>query len=290
MFSTFTDTQKGIFLSLIGFTAYAFADASAKWLTIHYSVLQVIAWTYFCALIFCIVCAPWLGGIKCTLQTKKLKIHIARGLCNVLLAIFAVLSFSKLPLTSVYTIFFLAPFVITLLAIPLYKEHVDKKHWLVITLGFCGVLVAFPPGPAIFNPWVLMAFAATFFIAILGLLARPLGKDETILSLCFYPSLANTLVLLPFTLQDMTMPPLSHLAVFMLTGIMITLGLSCVAHAFRTARHAVVAPLHYTQIVWGIVIGYVLFGDIPALQMLLGAAIIIGSGIYLIETERRNGQ
>lgn len=127
-----------------------------------------------------------------------------------------------------------------------------------------------------------------FFVSALNLLARPLDAHETILSLAFYPNLINTLVLVPLTLVDPVIPPLSHLVLFVLTGAMLTLGLVGVASSFRYARHAVAAPLHYSQIVWGVAIGYAVFGDVPDLRTLIGAGIIIASGIYLIESERRS--
>ncbi|MCB1651983.1 MAG: DMT family transporter [Alphaproteobacteria bacterium] len=272
----------------MGFSAYCVSDAGAKWLAQYYPIMQIVAWTYFCALILCLLFAPWLGGMKRTLQTKKLKIHIARGFFNMGVALCAVLTFSHMPITSAYTIFFLAPLVVTILAIPVYKEHVSLKHWLVIAAGFSGVLIAFPPGPAFFNPWILAAFATMFFVSALNLLARPLDAHETILSLAFYPNLINTLVLVPLTLVDPVIPPLSHLVLFVLTGAMLTLGLVGVASSFRYARHAVAAPLHYSQIVWGVAIGYAVFGDVPDLRTLIGAGIIIASGIYLIESERRS--
>ncbi|MCB1721906.1 MAG: DMT family transporter [Rhodospirillales bacterium] len=274
---------------MMGFSAYTVADACVKWLSTYYPIIEIVALTYCFSLIFCMIVSPWLGGLKRTVQTKRLKIHIARGFTNIGVAVCAILALSHMPITSAYTIFFMAPFIVTLLALPLYKEHVPWQNWLVIALGFTGVLIAFPPGPALFDPWVLAAFGTTLCVAALNLLARPLGPDETILSLSFYPNIINVLCLGPLALLVFVAPSPQHLLIFALTGVMLTLGLIGVASGFRLARHAVAAPVHYIQIVWGSLIGYFIFGDVPSWQMLLGAGIIILSGFYLIETERRNG-
>ncbi|MCB1784260.1 MAG: DMT family transporter [Alphaproteobacteria bacterium] len=287
MLSAFTDTQKGIFFSFAGFSIYAISDASAKWLTAFYTPFEVVAWMYLFSLVFCILCAPILGGFPKTLRTTKLKFHLGRSVSNLVLAVFAVMGFSHLSLAAAYTIFFLAPFLITILAVPLYQEHVEKKNWLVIAAGFSGVLIAFPPGADLFNPWVLVTFIAMLCVAALGLLARPLGREETLLSLSFYPNLINTVVLLPPVLMTGHIPSWPHLVLFMISGACLTLGLSFVANSYRLARFSVVAPFHYSQIIWGLLFGYIIFGDKPEIQMLVGAAIIIGSGIYLIESERR---
>lgn len=287
MLSAFTDTQKGIFFSLAGFTIYAISDTSAKWLTAYYSPFEIVAWMYLFSLIFCVLCSPFLGGFQKTIRTKKIKLHLARSFSNLLLAIFAVLTFSHLSLAASYTIFFLAPFLITAFAVPLFKEHVSRKNWGAIAIGFSGVLLAFPPGGGLFDPWILAALATTLCVAALGLLARPLGRDETLLSLSLYPNLLCTIVLLPPVLLEGQIPPWPHLLLFMMSGACITMGLSFVAHSYRIARFSIVAPFHYSQIIWGILFGYFIFGDKPELQMLLGAGVIIGSGIYLIESERR---
>ncbi|MCB9982518.1 MAG: DMT family transporter [Rhodospirillales bacterium] len=289
MFNHLGNTAKGILLALMGFSAYTVGDACVKWLSAYYPVIEIVAITYCFSLVLCVVASPWLGGLRRTLQTKRFKIHIARGFTNMGVAVFAILALSHMPITSAYTIFFMAPFIVTLLALPLYKEHVPWQNWLVIALGFTGVLIAFPPGPALFDPWVLAAFGTALCVAALNLLARPLGPEETILSLPFYPSLINVLCLGPLALYVFVMPSAQHLLIFALAGVMLTLGLIGVASGFRLVRHAVAAPIHYIQIVWGCLIGYFIFGDVPSLQVLIGAGVIIASGVYLIETERPNG-
>ena len=287
MLSGLSPAQKGIFLAIAGFSAFAVSDTCAKWLSQTYSIEAAIAYISLFSVLCGVLASPLLGGLGRTIGTKKKHIHLGRAVSNVFIAFFVVQAFAHLPLTTVYTILFLAPFIVTLLAIPVHGEKVSPRHWLVIAAGFSGILVAFPPGTGSYNLWVLSAFAATFFIATLGLLARKLGPDETVLSLSLYPSSLAALVFLSMALWQGAYPSLSDLPIFMLGGIMVTMGLSCIGHAFRISRYAVVSPFNYLQMIWALIFGALLFRDAPESNMLLGAAIIIGSGLALIFAERR---
>ncbi|MCB1839818.1 MAG: DMT family transporter [Alphaproteobacteria bacterium] len=287
MLSGLSPTQKGIFLAVCGFTAFSVSDTTSKWLSLSYPIFTVIGYMSLFSVLSGLVLSPFLGGLMKTLSTKKLKFHAGRGISNTCIAYLVVQSFAHLPLATAYTVLFLTPFLITMLAIPIYGERVRVKHWLIIALGFSGILVAFPPGFSDFNPWAAAAFAATFFIATLGLLARKLGPEETVLSLSFYPSLFATLVFLPLALSIGVAPSLADLPIFIMGGTMVTGGLSCIGHAFRVSRYAVVSPFNYLQMIWALIFGAVLFRDAPEANMLLGAAIIIGSGIALVMTERK---
>ena len=286
MLSALNKRQKGIFLAVIGFSAFAVSDACAKWLTGSYAEMTVIGYTYLFSFIVCLLSAPYTGGISCTLKSNKMKYHTGRAICNVFLAYFVVQAFKHLPLATVYTVLFLSPFVITILAIPFYKERVSMRNWFVIALGFSGILVAFQPGFAVIDPWIISAFLTVIFIAGMGLMARPLDEHETVLSLAFYPNLLSVIVFLPPAYASGDLPSLLHLPVFVLAGVMLTTGLICIASAFRIAPYSVVSPFNYLQMIWALIFGYLIFNEVPDAAMLVGAAMIIGSGLYLIYAEK----
>ncbi|MBK9584504.1 MAG: DMT family transporter [Alphaproteobacteria bacterium] len=287
MLSGLSTTQKGIFLAICGFSAFSVSDASCKWLAQSYSVSAVIAYTSLFSVLCGLALSPLLGGIGRTIKTPKLKFHTGRGIANVFIAFLVVNAFAHLPLATAYTVLFLTPFIVTLLAIPVHGEKVNLKSWLIIGAGFSGILVAFPPGTGGYNIWIFAAFGASFFVALLGLLARKLGPEETVLSLSFYPSLFSTLVYLPLALWGGDWPALADLPLFILAGIMVTTGLSCIASAFRIAPYAVVSPFNYLQMIWALIFGALVFADVPEAHMLLGAGIIVGSGLALVMTERK---
>lgn len=281
MLSAFSQTQKGIFYALFGFSAFVISDSCAKYLSADYPVLMVVAWMYLGSLLFGVMASPFMGGMKATLGTRKLKFHIGRGACNFGLAVSVVTAFQNLPLTSVYPVLFTAPFMVTMGAMVIYKERVAPISWGIIALGFSGVVIAFKPWTGEINPWIFSAFITAMCASGLGLLARPLDDRETLLSLSFYPNLFNVVLLLPFVMVVYGAPDLSHVLVFMLGGMALTGGITGVGNAFRHAPFAFVAPIHYTQLILVFIIGYFVFGEMPDAWMIAGSLVIAASGVML---------
>ena len=287
-FSQLNNNFKGIILAIIGFTSFAMADANAKYLTQTYEPALIVGMVAIFTSSLCLVCSPFLGGLRNTLKTKKLKFHLLRGIMNVVAALMVVFSFSKLTLAGTYTMLFVAPFVISILAIPIFKEHVSKHGWIAIITGFIGVLIVVRPGVGDFNPYLLVPLVCTFFIAGLFLSARPLDNKETLISLAFYPAFANVILITPIVLYFYGFDAFQDLPWFFFQALCVISGLTFTALAFRTAKASIVSPFLYSEIIWAIGFDYFLFHEMPSKWTLLGAAIIIASGIYLIETERRS--
>ena len=288
MLSSLNTAQKGILSALLGYTSFALADACAKWLSAYYETVHVIFWVYCSALIFGIILSPFLGGLKNTLNTKKLLIHLGRGVCAFAIAMLVVTSLRELSLAMLYTILFLAPFLTTIAAIPIYKEPVPLKNWVIIAIGFSGIIVAFRPDITEITPAVIYAFSSLFFIVALGLLSRPLAKSETLLSLSFYPSISVLFLLGTALLPEAPLPQTQHIPVFLFNGLCVVVGLGGIAHGYRIAPFSIVAPIHYTQMVIALILGYLIFSDIPNLWMMAGASIIIVSGIMLAISSQKS--
>lgn len=288
MFTHLSTTQKGIVGAFMGFTGFACADACAKWLGAYYDTNNVLFWAYLVCFLFGILMSPILGGLRETLATKKLIFHIARGFCALPIGILVVTALSNgLQLSSLYTVLFLSPFLTTVAAIPIYKESVSLKSWLIIACGFSGILVAFHDGLAGITIEIVYAFCALAFIVGLGLLARPLAHGETLLSLSFYPSLTVIVVLFIPLLPTLVIPSIEHVPVFVLNGICAALGLTGIAYGFKSAPYAIIAPIHYSQMVWALILGYGVFGDVPDFWRMVGASIIIASGIMLVFSKKQ---
>ncbi len=273
--------------ALIGFSAFVISDSCAKWLTSGYPVLQIVGWTYLFSFLFGVLFSWKMGGLKRTLKTQKIKVHVGRAVCNFGLAVSVVTAFQNLPLTSVYPILFLAPFIITILAIPIYKESVPPINWLIIAIGFSGVMIAFQPWNNSISIWVVVAFFTTLCISGLSLLARPLDEKETLLSLSFYPNILNTAVLFPYVLYQYGLPNIYEMPIFMLAGVMLTCGMTGVASACRITRYAIIAPLHYSQLVLVFTIGYFIFNERPDAWMICGSIVIALSGLTLALSDKK---
>jgi drug/metabolite transporter (DMT)-like permease len=287
MLSSLNNTQKGILYALCGFSTFVISDSCAKWLSSDYPVLQIVGWTYLFAFSFGLIFSRSMGGLRATLKTSKIKIHMARGICNFGLAVSVVTAFQHMPLTSVYPVLFLAPFIITILAIPIYKESVPRENWAIIAMGFCGVVVAFQPWTNPISIWVLVAGCTTLCIAGLSLLARPLDQKETLLSLSFYPSAVNVALIFPVILYLYGAPDILDLPIFMLAGVMLVCGMSGVASACSITRYAIIAPLHYSQLILVFAIGFLVFAERPDRWMIGGSIIIAFSGIMLALSDKK---
>lgn len=279
---------KGIFFSAFGFFCFSAGDAASKWLSASYEVLQVSFVFAVVSTIFFSALSPALGGFEQTLKTNKKIFHLARGVLNAAALPLAFYSFSQLPMTTVYTILFCFPFVVALISIPVFKDRIGVHRWAAIIVGFIGVLIAIRPGFVEMEIAMLACFALLLVVSFFHTISRALGDGETLLSLAFYPFLITAIACAPFVLTDFELPEnLFDKAIFITGGLAYGCGVFFVSLSFRFALSAVAAPFQYTQIIWGVLFGVLLFGDFPDFWTLAGAAVIIASGVYLMIRESK---
>lgn len=288
MFTTLTQIQKAMILAVIGYSGFAVSDAAVKWLTQTYPVFQSIVIIKLFAAGYLLLLSPWIGHKESVFKIESKKIHILRIMLNFLVSVMVVFSFSHMPLPSFYALVFVLPFFAILLSVWLYGEKLKWNRSVAILVGFAGVLVVIRPGVSILNPWMILPVASALLAALLFIVSRSL-ESESIFSLGFYPAFGTGLLCIPFALSGpVLIPELSDLPLFMISGAGIFTGLICVSLAFRMGPGASVSPFHYTQIIWGILFGYFIFGEFPDLLTFIGAGIIILSGLYLVQSERKS--
>lgn len=288
MFTKLSPNIQAMIIAAIGYVFFSLSDTMAKYATAIYHPLTVTAFNGLFFFLICLSLSKPLGGLKKTLQSRYKKFHAIRTVGNFFAAITVTYSISKVPLTLLYAVVFTTPFVIALIAILVFNERPSKKAWITIIAGFLGVLIVIRPGFDDFNIWALAILCATFFIAATHLPVKKMGKDETILSLGLYPSFFLTIMLLPFAVTNYGLPDLKHMIFFFFGGVGIMGGLTCLALAYKIGRTAQVAPIQYSQILWGTIIGFFIFNEIPDMWTLIGATIIIGAGLFLIYSESRS--
>lgn len=289
LFLQLSNNFRAIILAIIGFSAFSVSDASSKWLTIHYPPLQVTGIVAIFSILWVLALAVFTGGLGRSFRSPNLRVHLARGVLNAAITLLIITSFSRLPIAQVYTLIFSAPFITTLMAMVFFKERVSGKGWAAIAFGFVGVLIVLHPGLyADFDLWLLIPLASSILIAALFLLARAVTLDDPLISLPLFPTGVNALLVGMPALTLFGLPQAGHLPFFLLSGFMAAAGLTCTAYAFRAARTALISPFMYLQMIWAVILGYLIFEDIPGPWTLLGAGIIIGSGIYLVLHERSN--
>jgi len=281
-----SNTKKGILLGFAGYSFFSVSDACVKWLGSSYEETSILFWVYSFVLATCLILA-FPQGIKNAYKTKTPFIHIARSIGMVSVGYCAISALGGgLPLASLYTLIFLFPLIAAILAVPLYKEHVSRMSWIILLMGFAGVIVAFHKDLTFSDPNLLYAFGALFFGTIVNFLARPISKSDHVLTFPFYPGIVAIPLVFAYTHGNIAVPEMKDLPFFALSGICSCLAMICVLQAFRTAPYAIVSPSQYIQMLYGLVFGYLVFGDKPEAWMLVGAGMIIASGLLLITQKK----
>ncbi len=287
MFTRLSHTYKALLLGLVAYIAFSVSDAAVKVITPYYSVYQIVWGDLGIASVIFLLLAPKLGGIKQLKDPLNTKAHLIRGAMNFLGSMLIVYFFSIMPLTSVYTVIFLSPFMMTLIAIPMFKEHVSWNRWIAMAAGFTGVLIAFRPWESDISILTfLMLLGAPLCFSVMHSMMRTM-KNPSDIATGFYPLAIAVLpmTVLTFTIGDYVPFAPAHIIPLVISAVAIVIGFITVSRAYHMADASLVAPVQYTQMIWGVILGALLFDDLPDLWMLTGAAIIIASGIYLIRSE-----
>ncbi len=275
---------KGALIALAAFGIYATHDVVIKYLGASYSVFQIV---FFSVLFgFPVTMLLLMGEPKAeTLRPKYPFWTALRSIAVVFTGATAFYAFSTLPLTQTYAIIFAMPVLITLLAIPMLGERIGIRRASAVVVGLVGVLIVLRPGAADLNLGHLSALAAAFGGALVSVILRKIGSEERSVTLMLYPMMANFIVmgaLLPFVYEPM---PLLDMALMALVAILALLAMWLVILAYRMADAVIVAPMQYSQILWAVFFGTMFFGEGVDQATVIGAAVIIASGIYIVLRE-----
>jgi drug/metabolite transporter (DMT)-like permease len=276
----------GIALMCGAVACFAMLDTTAKYLNLYMSTLQVVWARYTGAFLFpFIVSNPWTrpGLARTTrpvLQLVRSVLLLGSTMCN-----FAALRY--LQLDEAIALVFSTPFFVAELSGPMLGEWVRWRRWAAIAVGFVGVLVVVRPGPGTFQPAALLSLSAALFYALYSITTRILARTDSNGTNLFYSNIVGAVALLPVVPFVWTTPsdPLV-IALMVVTGAMGSFGHYLLIAAHRLAPAAVLSPFIYTEIVLVIMLGFLVFGDLPNRFTLAGAAIVVVSGLYLLHRER----
>ena len=260
-------------------------DSTAKYLMQSYPVVQVIWARFFFHLVFVAI----LMGRQLPLQIRSQwpSQQYLRSFFMFATTILFFIGIHILPLTTAATIMFLSPILVTMLSIPLLGEKVGPRRWIGIAIGFTGALVVMRPGSDSLQLSVLVVLAAAFTHALYQVFTRKLRSQDSPMTSLFYTAAFGATVssgIAPFYWQPVAA---FDWLLFLFAGIAGGIGHLCLIRAFRSAPASVVAPFSYSSLLWATLFGFVLFGDLPDGWTLAGAALIIGSGLYIFHREHR---
>lgn len=277
---------RAVLLALLAFAIFATHDVVVKTLGGFYAPFQII---FFSALLTFPLVTFML--MRDPTQSHLRPIHpwwtALRTTAAVITGFSAFYAFSVLPLAQTYAILFASPLLITVLSIPILGETVRLRRWAAVIVGLVGVIVVLRPGQTTLGLGHAAAITAAVCGAFASIVVRKIGKEERSVVLLLYPLAANFVVMasiLPFVYRPM---PIQHLGmVGLISCLGFVAGLALIA-AYRRGEATIVAPMQYSQIIWASGYGYLLFGETIDRATLIGASIIIASGLYIVFRESR---
>ena len=277
-----------IYAMLLAVFMFALMDTAMKLLAERYPALQVAALRAICSLPLIAVYVAWRGAFKGMFQVRW-PMHLLRGVLGIaMLALFA-FGLKKLSLAEAYSIFFIAPALITALSVLMLKERVNLARWVAIGVGLVGVLVVLRPSGAGFltiGGLSVLAAAACYAVSAITVrvLARSDRSEHTVFWLIVMIALGAGLLAAPnwVAMPASEIPLLCGLAV---TGF---IGQLAITEAFSRGEASSVAPFEYSALAWGVGMDWLLWRALPDGWTMIGAAIIIGSGLYLIRHEKEH--
>lgn len=267
----------------LGMFMFSAVDAGAKFLTESLHPLQIV-WTRQLGLLVAAVFLLMRFGPG-LLRTAHPRLQILRGAvaaCSASLFIFAI---NYVPLADAVAISFVAPFMVTLMAALLLREPVGIRRWVAVALGFVGTLIVIRPGMGVMHPAAGLVILAAFFFAIRQIISRALSdSDRTSTTVVFTAIVGSAILTLPLPFVWKT-PTGAEVA--LMAGIAVLAGVAeiLVIKALELAMAVVVAPVQYSLILWGTAYGWLIFGQLPDLWTWVGAAIIVGTGLYTLHRE-----
>ena len=279
---------KGIFLFITAIFLISIVDTICKFFTKDLHAIQIV-WGYLIGINVTLWIFFFLKGKKLSklVKSKKLVLQIIRPAFLICSISSLFIGLTYLPLAEATAIGFVAPLFITALSVPILREKVGIHRWSAVVIGFLGVIIIVRPGTEFWHIASIMPLLGAFFFALFQIFTRLLSTTENTYTTLFYTGIGGlgwSSLMVPFVWSPMLK---IHFFVFFSIGIMGAIAHLCMISAFDRAEASFLAPYNYTKLLWVAVLGYIIFGDIPGLEMWLGAFIIVSAGFYVFSRERK---
>jgi S-adenosylmethionine uptake transporter len=268
----------GVILYLIGVGLFSINDALGKWLVVDYGVGQLMMLRSIGA---AVVLAPIVLALRVNLlDSRQAPLQVLRILCSAVDTFAFYYATRFMPLADVMTFYMATPLIVTALSAPLLGEKVERFRWIAVLIGFAGVLVALRPSPQMFS-WAapVALFGATTF-ALSQTITRELRGIHW-LPLVLWQFVGSGVIGAATLPWAWTTPSLFDVGLMFLVGVVSMTCFIFITRALALARAAVLAPLQYSAILWAAIMGWLVWRDAPTLPIIVGNAIIIGSGLFV---------
>jgi drug/metabolite transporter (DMT)-like permease len=276
----------GIALMCAALFCFSCLDATAKWVNQSVDPMVTVWARYMSAavLTFLVINPRTQPG---ALRTRRLPLQILRSFLLLASTLCNFFALKYLQLVETQSIIFATPLLVALLANPILGERIGWQRLTAIGVGFVGILVITRPGLGTMHPATLLSLAGSVAYAFYNIVTRMLASSDSIATTTLYSSLAGIVLVTPVLPWVWTTPssPLTWL-LLVTTGFYGAFGHWLLVLAHARAPAAILAPFIYSQIIWMLALGYILFGDWPDSWTFVGAGIVIASGLYLLSRER----
>jgi len=278
----------GIGLMILGIFLFVANDVMGKWLVATYTVGQVLLIRSAAGLVM-LSRSLWKAGLNTILFPPSPKLNLLRiflTTCEVACFYWAV---SYIPLADIVTLYMAAPIFVTALAYPLLGEKIDTPRVIAIIIGFIGVIIAMRPSSASFSLPALVALSGCLFFSLMMIITRHLRGTKGIV-LVTWQSMAALLLGAVISPIGWVTPTPRDFVLLLMLGVVATLAHIAVNKALKLAPAAIIMPYQYTQIIWAVIFGIIIFGDWPDQMMIMGSALIIAAGLLIFWREQKVGR
>ena len=278
-------TVKGIVMLVVATLFFASQDALTKHLVQTLPASQIVAVRFFFFALFALVYVGRSTGIKAAFHSRRPGVQIFRGLLlSGEITVFAY-TIQFLGLAEMHTLFACFPLLITALSVPILRETVGWRRWLAVFCGFVGTLIILRPGAEVFQPAAALALAAALMFALYNILTRKVSRYDSFETSLVYSGVvgfAGAMLIAPFYWRPVDTTEVLWLLVISTTSI---IGHLLLIKALALVPAVILQPFNYFVLVWAIIIGFLLYGEVLSATSLLGAGIVVASGVFIARRE-----
>jgi drug/metabolite transporter (DMT)-like permease len=281
-------TLTGILLMVAAVSLFPASDAMSKYLTADYPALQILWLRHIVQL--AMVLAMLAAGRRWSLmRTRQPGLQLLRGALTVAATLLFIMALKFVPLVDAVTILFAQSLIMVALSVPILGERVGIHRWGAVIVGFAGILIVMRPGLGVVHWAASLALICALCNALYQIVTRRLAETDSAITTFFYVSAIGVVALAP-TMPFVWVEVTEEGWLWILgAGLFGGMGHYLMIRAFDFAGASVLAPFNYAQIGAATLLGYLWFGDLPDRWTILGLVIVIGSGLYILERERRAG-
>ncbi|MEO0665140.1 MAG: DMT family transporter [Pseudomonadota bacterium] len=283
-----TNTRLGIALMIATTFVFAMQDGISRHLASEYNTLMIVMIRYWFFAAFVIaISARHAGGLHAVMRTSQPVLQVSRGVLLALEICVMVYAFTVVGLIESLAVFTVYPLLVAALSGPILGERVGPYRWAAIGIGFVGVLIILKPGFGVFSPYALVALASSTLFALYGLLTRYAARKDRTETSFFWTGTVGAVAMTAVGIwfwENMTAPDWGWMAVLCMTG---ALGHYLLIRCYEVAEASAVQPFAYLQLVFGAAIGVSVFSEVIRWNVALGAAIVVGAGLFTLWRERQ---